>query len=53
MLGGVGLVSGLMGKLGHAWVVHVIGAWHVHECMVVLVMLCGGGLNACVYSDPH
>ena len=49
MLGGVGLVSGLTGKLGRAWVVHSIGAWRVHRCMVVL---CGGGLNAFVHKSP-
>ena len=45
MLGGVRLGSGLTGQLGSAWVVHGIGAWHVHGCMVVLVMLCGGWIK--------
>ena len=30
MLGGVGLGSGSMGKLGRALVVHGVGAWYVH-----------------------
>ena len=52
VLGGVGLVSGLTGKQGRAWVVHGM-------CMVVLVlvMLCGGwigtierALSSCVFN---
>ena len=35
VLGGVGLGGWLTGQLGRAWVVHGVGAWHVHEwCMV-------------------
>ena len=30
LFGGVGMVSGMTGQLGRAWVVHGVGAWHVH-----------------------
>ena len=37
-LGGVGLGSGMMGKLGRAWVGAWVGAWHGAWVMVVVVM---------------
>ena len=37
-LGGVKMGIWLTGKLGRAWVVHGIGAWHEHGCLVVVVM---------------
>ena len=43
-LGGVGFGSGTTGKLGHAWVVHGIGAWY--QCMVL-----AGQEGAC-YLEP-